>query len=524
MAESETSCSPVCFDLSLEPCIPVLTSEDRLEWRSLRDVFAAADSDEIIVSHPSPGAEIACYELLLAICHAAGYTPRSPREWAMWVDQYRSFDSVVEWLTTGGGRGCFDLFDAERPFGQNALLAEPLVGFGYSPVQLMLERAKNYNQFADHVHLHDSEPVSACDAFLSMITQHCYGLGGRMMTEGVVKHVEHTLGYRDAFTRGAVGRLGTRVRVLALGETLGDTLRLNLSIHRSSGTFNASWSDRPRRPFITIRESRTMDGPADWHSILGRSVLLHGRDSGGPTPTVDRVLIGMGETVAVAENGDSYADFDTVYLGAKRLQANVGRALWRDAHAIYSASLTPGSGEGLFGLLGNELERPVRLLAVGLAADQRGVEGWVREIFPFDPDPDRRIALKQTAEGAVELTEDAVVALNAAASEAFRYTYSACPPEQRKDLMKRFDASDYVWARAGSPFHRLLERVAAGHEPQHELRMHAENLREITIEALDERLRSLAPNARGWQAKVRARERLLKGLQARHFKQYQGAQ
>ncbi|MFX0575040.1 type I-E CRISPR-associated protein Cse1/CasA [Nocardia nepalensis] len=522
MAEFETSCSPVCFDLSSEPCIPVLTSEDGLQWRSLRDVFAAADSDEIAVSHPCPGTEIACYELLLAICHAAGYTPRAPREWSLWVDQDRSFDDVVDWLTTGDGRGHFDLFDPERPFGQNAFLAAPLRDLGYSPVQLMLERAKNYNQFADHVHLHDPDPVSARDAFLSMITQHCYGLGGRMMTEGVVKQVEHTLGYKDPFTRGAVGRLGARVRVLALGDTLGDTIRLNLSINRTSGTFNATWRGRPRRRFISARESRTIDGPADWHSTLGRSVLLRGKSIGEATPTVDRVLLGMGETVTVANDSDSYADHDTVYLGTKPLQASLSRALWRDAHAIYSASLTPGSGDGLFGLLGNELKRPVQLLAVGLAANQQSVDGWVRDIFPFDPD--RKNSLKQAAELGVQLTDDAVTALNSAASEAFRYTYPACPREQREKLMKRFYASDYVWARAGTPFHRLLDRVAAGHDPRPELLAHAETIRDITIEALDERLRSLTPNARGWQAKVRAREKLLKGLQARHFKHQLGPQ
>lgn len=67
--------SAVSFDLISEPCIPVMTSDEGLQWRSLREVFAAADLDEIAVSHPSPGTEIACYELLLAICHAAGYTP-----------------------------------------------------------------------------------------------------------------------------------------------------------------------------------------------------------------------------------------------------------------------------------------------------------------------------------------------------------------------------------------------------------------------------------------------------------------
>ncbi|MFE3029926.1 type I-E CRISPR-associated protein Cse1/CasA, partial [Nocardia tengchongensis] len=326
-----------------------------------------------------------------------------------------------------------------------------------------------------------------------------------------------TLGYKDPFTRGAVGRLGTRVRVLALGESLGDTLRLNLSINATGGTFNGTWRERPRRGFLSVRESRPADGPADWHSALGRSVLLRGTTTEEGTVIVDRVLLGMGETVTATADIGGYTNFDTVYVGERPLQASLGRALWRDAHAIYAASLTPGSGDGLFGLLGNELERPVQLLAVGLAATNQGVEGWVRDIFPFDPG--RKRALTQAAETGVQLTEDAVTALNGAAAEAFRYTYPACPPEQRKNLMKRFDAAEYVWARAGAPYHRLLDRVAAGHDPHTELRAHAETIRGITIDALDERLRSLSPNARGWQAQVRARDKLLKGLQRRHFAQ-----
>ncbi|WP_162958821.1 type I-E CRISPR-associated protein Cse1/CasA [Nocardia yunnanensis] len=509
------------FDLSSQPCIPVLTRDGQRQWRSLCEVFAAADSDvDIAISHPSPGAEVACYELLLAICHAAGYTPRSPQEWSKWIDQQRSFDKVVEWLTTGEGRGRFDLFDSERPFGQNALLTEALTDLGYGPVQLMLERAKNYSQFADHVHLYDLEPVSARDAFLAMIIQHCYGLGGRVMAEGVVKQVQHTLGYRRPITDGAVGRLGARVRILAIGDNLGRTLRLNLAIHESGGTLNATWDERERRPFKagSAMERRTMDGPSDWHSVLGRSVLLRGID--GDPPTVDRVLLCAGETVAVESEGDSYAEFDAVYVKGRLLKASLDRALWRDAHAIYSASLAPQSGDGLFGLLGTELTRPVRLLAVGLAAVNRDVDGWVRDIFPFNPD--RTSELRDAAEVGVQLAEDAAVALKDAGQEAFRCIYPACPDSkaQRDKLKARFDASDYLWARAGTSFHRLLDRVEAGHDTRSELSTHAQTLRGIASEALDERLRSLPPNGRGWQAKVRARDKLAKGLQARRFKEF----
>ncbi|MGX1811834.1 type I-E CRISPR-associated protein Cse1/CasA [Nocardia sp. NPDC055321] len=540
MSLAENDCGVVSYDLLSQPCLPVLTTGElrrdddiardshvergrsgpSLAWRSLREVFASADEDALAITHPSPGTEIACYELLLAVCHAAGFTPRSPDEWSEWVDDERPLDDVVDWLSSSDSAGRFDLFDPIRPFGQNPLLAGVLGTCGYSPVQLMLERAKNYNQFADHVHLCDPEPVSARDAFLAMVTQHCYGLGGRVKTEGVVKELASTVGYGDSFTRGAVGRLGTRVRVLAVGETLGDTLRLNLSIGPSGGTFNATWSDRPRRLFKSLREVRTLDGPADWHSTVGRGVLLRGVPAGEGGPVVDRVLLGMGETVTAEHDSDGYTAYDTVFVKGKPLQASVDRALWRDVHAIYSASLAPGRGDGLFNLLGSELRRPVRLLVVGLDAKNNDVRGWVRDTFPFDPEPDRKSAMKLVSEVGVQITEDAVKALKDAASAAFVHAYPSCPPKQRKNLMERFDATTYLWARADASFHRALEGAAVGHDPQSELHSHADAIRAIAIDALDEKLRSLTPNAQGWQARVRARDKLQSGLRARSFKEW----
>ena len=120
-----------------------------------------------------------------------------------------------------------------------------------------------------------------------MLTQHVYGPTGRARISG-----KATLG--ATITNLAATRLGTRIRVVALGSTLGETLRLNLApLSGPPGELNLSWTKgKERRGFTAKPEGRPVTGPADLHSYLGRSVLLR------PTPqgdAVDRVLLGAGE-------------------------------------------------------------------------------------------------------------------------------------------------------------------------------------------------------------------------------------
>ncbi|MEZ0076303.1 type I-E CRISPR-associated protein Cse1/CasA [Planotetraspora sp. GP83] len=490
--------------------MPALTkSGPEVVWRSLPEVFLHAE-DDLAISHSSPGTVIACYELLLAICHAAGVTPRRASQWRSWVEERHRLDVVADWLLQPENKGRFELFHPEHPFGQNVLLADHLDEHGYSPVQLMLERAKDYNQFSDHVHLHDPEPVMARDAFLAMITQHAFGLGGRTMVPVKV------LG--RPFTYGSVGRLSARVRILAMGESLADTLRLNLCPAPESGTLNTTWTNKAgRRAFVSTREFRSPDGPADWHSTLGRSVLMRARSDVAAPPgevVVDRVLLGAGEMISV----NPVTDHDAVYIGTRPLQASLSRALWRDAHAIYGASMASGRGMSLFDLVAG-LDRPISLLATGLDATNSKVAGWVRDVFPYNPA--RRGALHQAAEHGVQLADEAVQAVHRAAAVACRYAYPGRSRENSATLMGRFDASEEVWARAGAPFHRLLQAVADGADHIDAIRDHAVAMRTIATGALDERLRSLPSNIRGWRAVVQAKEELQRQLAAkRTFQMY----
>ncbi|WP_158621364.1 type I-E CRISPR-associated protein Cse2/CasB [Streptomyces triticirhizae] len=473
-----------------------------LEWLSLVEVFESAEHVRAL-SHASPGAVVALHELLLGLCYQAGFAPERVGEWNDWVDERESLAQVAEFLRSPALDGRMDLFHPTQPFGQNSLLAPHLDSIGYGTAQLVLEQTGDYNQLFDHVHLYDQEGLSPQEAFVAMLVQHCYGTGGRMMGS-LSRH------FGKAMTYGAVARLGARVRVLALGDSLADTLRLNLAPQPEAigPHFNFTWTDLPdRRDFRApkARTTRKPKGPADLHSSLGRSVLLRPRGEGDALK-VDRVLVAAGELLG---EPSLKLDQDLVFKGDYPLRAAKDRALWRDAHAIYAA-FDPHSRArgGLYERLAG-LSRQVELLAVGLVAKQMDISGWVRDVFPYAPG--RGDALRAVAKAGATMAEQVVDAVKEAAKEAERAVYPKPNPEQKRQLRGRFDPGTELWGRFDEPFHRLLTTVAAGANPHEAERTYAEALVALARGALDERLRPV-PLAKQ-RAVARAHARMERQLQ-----------
>ncbi|MFE2737067.1 type I-E CRISPR-associated protein Cse1/CasA [Streptomyces sp. NPDC059349] len=235
-------------------------------------VNALREADDLIeVAGSTPGETVALLEYLLAICYAFKAQPESSGQWVEDVAAERSFaecaDTLEQCCGKGDGDGCehWDLFHPTAPLGQNALLAPYLDERGAGPALLVIERVGDYHQFFDHHHLEHGAPLPADAAFRAMLTQHAYGPGGRARVAG-----KATLG--PALTNLARGRLAGRIRVLALGQTLGDTLRLNLIPYAKGELdgdhFNRTWTvaPQPRRAFKDKPPGRTPAGPADLNS------------------------------------------------------------------------------------------------------------------------------------------------------------------------------------------------------------------------------------------------------------------
>ena len=486
------------WDPRFEDCTTALTIDGASAQAGLVELLRDADRYRA-VSASTPGETVAFLEYLLALCYAADCYPETAGEWLAWVQDRKPLHPVADWLISQP-EADWDLFAPDRPLGQNALLAPHLDEHGTGPAQLVLERAGDYNQFFDHHHLEHPQPLPADAAFRAMLTQHAYGPGMRGRISGAL------LG--KTLNNLATGRLAQRVRVLALGDTLGDVLRLNLQPHTGEpGTFNYSWTDRPRRGFASKPAGRTPDGPADLHSFLGRSILLRPVVTSSGDIAVDRVLIGAGDLHApLPEAFLQDAVLRKYGTTTAPLRPSASRHLWRESHALYAAVAERQKGSDLYGRLAMLTGRPVTLWAVGLTSEDNKLASWVSDHFPFVPG--RQTHLRQASEAGSQMAEYTSTALGKAAYTAWTIAYPNPKPSDKKQQLARFDASSQHWAATADPFHALLEATAHSDPVDEALADYGRTLVANARHHLHLRLCSLPPNSRGYQARAQALARL----------------
>ncbi|MFE7577489.1 type I-E CRISPR-associated protein Cse1/CasA [Streptomyces sp. NPDC057521] len=499
------------WDPRESPCVRVLTLDGRLVELNLVELFHDADGLRS-VEGGTPGERVAVIEYLLAICYASGTYPESAAQWPAWVDRTDALRPAADWLAQRPEDEVWDLFHPEEPLGQNALLAPFIDEHGAGPAQLVIERVGDYNQFFDHHHLEHPDPLPAAEAFRAMLTQHVYGPAGRARISG-----KETLG--ATLTNLAATRLASRIRVIALGDTLGETLRLNLApVPGPPGELNRTWTaGKERRGFTAKPSGRAVTGPADLHSSLGRSVLLR------PTRTgdhVDRVLLGAGELLAL---GDEHRQ-DAVYAKSadgvrKPLWASATRAVWREAHALYAAvaearSHPAGGNDGgtLYRRLalfpaqdvapepGQQPARRIDLWAVGLVARQTTAIAWVDGVFPFAPGLEA--SLYTASRGGSEIAEYVASALSKAAYAAWTVAYPNPKPADKAAQIDSFDARAQHWAATLEPFDLLMEETTLGEDVHASLYEYAATVTAAARRFLAERLDARPRNAQG--AKTRA--------------------
>jgi len=249
-----------------------------------------------------------------------------------------------------------------------------------------------------------------------------------------------------------------------------------------------------------------VSGPADLHTVLGRSVLLQLR-VGPDGPVVDRVLIGAGELLAdLPPDLEQDAIMNHRGKGDRLFQAEPDRALWRDAHALYAAALS-GSGR-LYNRLAL-LDQEVNLLAVGLIADQSKVSGWVRDVFPFRGTvrQELHLAAYDGASCAEDLTSAVTKAAETARANYYRHS-SVADTQAWGRLLRRFDPGGELWSRLDTPFHLLLNQVVAGGPPEPALDGYCASLIAAGRHALAESLACLPPNNQGLRARAMAEAEL----------------
>ncbi|WP_405005558.1 type I-E CRISPR-associated protein Cse1/CasA [Kitasatospora purpeofusca] len=498
------------WDPRREPCIPAVKTGGGTVLLSLREILHQADSLTTI-DCSTPGETVAVVEFLMAICFASRTCPSTADEWREWLRDGRSLRPAAAWLADQPDEH-WDLFHPETPLGQNSLLAASFDESGTGTAQLVIERAGDYNQFFDHHHLEDGEPLSAADAFRAILTQHVYGTYGRARISG--KHLGPTV------TNLATGRLQGRIRIVPLGRTFGETLRLNLyPADGDPGRLNTSWTSGSitRRNFKEKARPRSPESPADLHSALGRSVLLRPtRDAAGAI-VVDRVLVGAGEVLDLTpELHLQDAVFSRTTAGeVKPLWPSPTRALWQEAHALYSA--VRDAQPGLYARLRSlpyereRLGRPYQLWAVGLISNKTLPVSWTDGYFPYAPAMEAH--LYRASRRGSRIAEYLAWSLKRAAVLASEKLHPAMRPADEARQMSRFDARWMFWPAAAKPFEHLLDTVIdeAFDNPDDPAAVplldYTRTLTDLARTNLVHRLDTLPPNQRGFQARADALRR-----------------
>lgn len=506
------------WDPRSQPCVLAVDLYGATAHHSLRALFTKAEELSGI-SCSTPGEGVAVIEYLMAICFAAGVCPSSAEEWHDWVIHEQRLDDVADWLATQPD-GAWDIFDPQTPLGGCSLLAPYIDKNGTGPAQLVIEYAGDYNQHFDHHHLEHDEPLPAADAFRAMLTQHVYAPYGRARMSG--KELGPTI------TNLAACRLQGRIRIVALGRTLGETLRLNLYPPEGPAEhFNTSWTSGTieRRGFRTKAKPRAPKSSADLHSSLGRSILLRPARGERGSVVVDRVLIGAGEVLELdRERHLQDAVLSTTIGGVtKPLWPSPTRALWLDAHALYGAVKDDQSGlYARLRSLTHQRRGPgalSQLWAVGLLTKQATPVAWTQGVYPFAPG--MAAHLYRASRRGSTIAEYIAWSLKRAAVVAAEIIFPAAPASDMAQQVARFDARWKFWPEAEAPFIVLLDVVIeAGAADEDDptaqpLLTYAEELLTLARTHLANCLDSLPPNQRGYRARSRAEQRFAEDMENR---------
>ncbi|MFB7260656.1 type I-E CRISPR-associated protein Cse1/CasA [Streptomyces nojiriensis] len=488
--------------------MPALTTHGKPVELNAVEVLRQADHIAAVYGR-TPGETVAVTEWLLGLAYAADVYPETATEWRTWVENRKPLAEVADWLETHDG--CWDLFDPVAPLGQNPALHPHLNQYGVGPAQLVMEQAGDYNQFFSREHLHSPTILPAAEAWRAMLTQHAYAIGMK------AKIKTKDMGLPAPFANLSSARLVSRLRVIARpaweGATFGDLLRLNLTPSgQEPGHLNLTWKQPagPVRRDFTRRgaeQTRTPSGPADLHTVLGRSIALRPAALPDGTAGVDRVLIGPGETL-----GDLPAVFlqDAVTVDQGLLRPSLTRDLWRQSHSLYAAVAERDKGTDLYGRIAMLHGRRIHLVAVGLLATQGKLVSWVADEYPYVPG--RETELRHAAEQGSAICEHAAKGLYAAAATAQTYAYPNPNPADKPDQIARFNGATEMWGAAADLFHTLMDDVADDTPAVEALAAFGTELRAVAVDSLDARLASLPTAGNGLEAQARARARLTEYL------------
>lgn len=380
------------FDLIEQPWILARALDGKVQELSLADVVARAHELECLVGEV-PTQVFALTRLLLAVLHRAIEGPRDLDQWeGLWRQAELPVAAVKEYLDRHRAR--FDLLHPEVPFLQVAGLRTEKGEV--SDLSKLIADVPNGRPFFSARPARDLT-LSFGEAARWVV--HCHAFDPSGIKSGAVGDPRVKGGRGYPIGTGWSGYLGG---VLAEGETLRETLLLNLLAHSFGGLDPWAAGDRPaweRPPVSPWAESpdgvfldentepgdRSPTGPLDLYTWQSRRIrLTWSRD------TVTGVLICNGDRITQQnrhrlEPHTAWRRSETQEKKLKRplvympLQHEPQRALWRGLQSLLPGAvsaqgkdaaprLTPAVLNWL-GLLADDvigLDHPVRIRAIGM--------------------------------------------------------------------------------------------------------------------------------------------------------------
>jgi CRISPR system Cascade subunit CasA len=439
------------LDQSWIPCIGVAGA---LEEVSLLELLARAhELREIACDSAIESAAI--LPLALAILHRV-FGPADFDAWqSLWgaraFDMARINDYLERW------RGRFDLFHPERPIMQ-------MPDARVKPKSVIHLIHPMGNTAALFTHVNDSEglqlkPKEAARQLLAA----CY-----FRTAGLGPSIEQRrVNFTDSiFARGVI--------FWARGDTLFETLMLNLVQYPDHQTMRHTSCDAPVWELADPFEPR--ETPLGYLDYLTWS---NNRTQLIPAETADGVVVREAVIVPAIKLGQYVRSPQRRYVQKEKkgeitfsfLYFNADKALWRDYDSLLkseSGKVTPPAVlEWLadlqeYGYLDND--RPIRLMATGMLADQAKPVFYRQEILPLPPallQSDEhinriRFALQQAEDIASKLRN----ALNILATAVLQRGAAGKPDNSiRNSLVKQWRARERYWTMLEPDFWRFVDAM-----------------------------------------------------------------
>jgi CRISPR system Cascade subunit CasA len=451
------------FNLIEAPFVPCIRSDAQTVEYGLRD--ALLNAHEIAdLRDGSPLVTVALQRLLLAILHRCYQGPKNSADrvairGAGAFDPHRVTRYFEKWTDR------FDLFHPKYPFFQRAGYAQTEPSTANRLVK-ELSRGNNAVLF-DHTTDDPPPALTPAQAVRAVIAEQLFAYSAGRGKKGE----PHTL---DAPN-------GRAAAVFALGETLFQTLWLNLTIYDGEEKPVACdeddspiWERTPSPPY---EDSNTPRGYLDFLTWQSRTLCLHPETEDGGI-VVRRVSYSQGRVwKPLAGFYDPFAAYERVPdVGDRPVQLRENRDLWRDSAALFQFAETDQfRGPTCLHTLGNlvseghiSASEQYRVMVAGARVEsgQPNLIFWRHETLPLPVSyldcPELVAQLKR----AVALAESVDSALRkgvwAAAANWLTPNPEMTPDKERvRTIVDSFAAEGLYWSRLERPFRELLIAIAA---------------------------------------------------------------